>query len=104
LRDCATVIASNTRAPSKASYRAGLALFALDKPDETLDVCARAREATVGNVGFKTLRARAEEKHAEMARKSGGRAKGTRVAGEIRMHVAFVVRPPLPLPRLPLLP
>jgi hypothetical protein len=107
LRDCATIIAANTRAPSKAYYRAGLALLALDRPDEALDVCARAGEAAAYDVGFKTLRVRAEEKRAEIARKVEERRERARRAAEEkrRMDVAFVVRnPPLPLPRLPLLP
>ncbi|KAI0253077.1 hypothetical protein BJV78DRAFT_1281170 [Lactifluus subvellereus] len=38
LRDCATIIAANTRAPSNTYYRAGLALLALDRLEEVLDV------------------------------------------------------------------
>jgi hypothetical protein len=46
LRDCATVIATNSRAPSKSYYRAGIALLSLERPDEALDVCGRAGEET----------------------------------------------------------
>jgi tetratricopeptide (TPR) repeat protein len=94
LRDCATVIGANLRAPSKAYYRAGLALLALERPDEALDVCARAGETAADDVGFKTLRARAEEKHAEMARKVEERRERARRAAEekMRMEVAFTVR------------
>jgi len=94
LRDCATVIAANTRAPSKAYYRAGLALLALDRPDEALDACARAGEAAADDVGFKTLRARAEKKRAEMARKAEERRERAQRAAEEkrRMDVAFLER------------
>ncbi|KAI0253105.1 cyclophilin-like domain-containing protein [Lactifluus subvellereus] len=47
LRDCATVIAGNTRAPSKSYYRTGLALLAPEQPDEALD--ARAWEAATAD-------------------------------------------------------
>ncbi|KAI0249200.1 hypothetical protein BJV78DRAFT_1129966 [Lactifluus subvellereus] len=94
LRDCAAVIATNTHAPSKAYYRAGLALLALDRPDEALDVCACAGEAAADDVGFKTLRARAEEKRAEMARKVEERRERTQhmVEEKRRMDVAFAER------------
>jgi hypothetical protein len=45
-------------------------VLALVKPDEALDVCARAGEVAADDVSFKTLHARAEEKHVEMARKA----------------------------------
>jgi hypothetical protein len=54
-------------------------------------------------VGSKTLRARAEEKRVEMARKVEERRERARAEEKRRMDVAFVVRvPPLRLPHLPL--
>ena len=96
MRDCASVIAANPRVPSKAFYRAGLALLALERPDEALDVCTRAGEVATDDVGFKTLRTRAEEKRREMARKADERRERTRRAAEEkrRMDVAFAVRVP----------
>ncbi|KAI0255167.1 hypothetical protein BJV78DRAFT_1151616 [Lactifluus subvellereus] len=67
-RDCAAVIVANTCAPSKAYYCAGLALLALNRPDEALNACAHAGDAVADDVGLKTLRAQAEEKRAETAR------------------------------------
>jgi hypothetical protein len=94
LRDCASVITANPRPPSKAYYRAGLALLALERPDEALDVCTRAGEVATDDVGFKTLRARAEEKCRQMARKADERRERARRAAEEkrRMDVAFAVR------------
>jgi hypothetical protein len=83
----ATVIAAKPRA-SKAYYRAGLALLALERVDEALDVCAHAGEGAPDDPGFKTLRARAEKKREELRRKEEEKRK---------MDVAFVVRFSLPL-------
>lgn len=95
LRDCATVIAANPRA-SKAYYRAGLALLALERVDEALDVCTHAGEGAADDPGFKTLRARAEKKREELRRKEEGRKeRARRVEEEKRkMNVAFAVRFP----------
>jgi hypothetical protein len=101
LRDCATVIAANSRAPSMAYYHAGLALLALERPDEALEVCARAGEVVVDDVGVKTLRARAEEKRTGMARKvEERRERARRAAEKRRMEVAFAVRVPTSFPSL----
>ena len=72
----------------------GLALLALDRPDETLDVCARAGEAAADDVGFKTRRARAEEKRAKMTRKAEERRERVRRAAEEkrRIDISFAVR------------
>ena len=99
LRDCATVIAANSRA-SKAYYRAGLALLALERVEEALDVCTRAGEGVADDAGFRALRARAEEKREELRRKEEERRERARHAEEERrkMDVAFTVRS---LPRSP---
>ncbi|KAH9027268.1 hypothetical protein EDB85DRAFT_1893071 [Lactarius pseudohatsudake] len=60
LRDCAGVISLDPHA-SKAYYRAGLALLALDRADEALDVCARVGDGAANDAGFKALRERAEK-------------------------------------------
>ena len=93
LRDCAAVIAAGPRA-SKAYYRAGLALLALERVDETLDVCIRAGEGAADDPGFKTLRARAEKKREEMRRKEEERKESARRVEEEKrkMNVAFAVR------------
>ena len=54
---------------SKAYYRTGLALLALGRADEALDVCTRAGEVVADDAGFKTLRARPEKKREELRRK-----------------------------------
>jgi hypothetical protein len=92
LRDCAIVIAAKPRA-SKAYYRAGLALLALERVDEALDVCTHAGEGAADDPGFKTLRARAEKKREELRRKEEGRKeRAQRVEEEKRkMNVAFAV-------------
>ena len=73
MRDCAPVIAANTLALSEACYRAGLAWLGSRRVCMfvyvCVCVCARAREAAADDVGFKTLRARAEERRAEIARR-----------------------------------
>jgi hypothetical protein len=93
LRDCATVIAANSRA-SKAYYRAGLALLALGRTDEALDVCTRAGEGVADDVGFKTLRGRAEKRREELRRKEEEGRERARHANEEkrRMDIAFAVR------------
>ena len=57
LRDCATVITTRPRA-SKAYYRAGLELLALERVVEALDVCAHVGEVVIDGPGFETLRER----------------------------------------------
>jgi hypothetical protein len=93
LRDCATVITANPRA-SKAYYRAGLALLALERVDEALDVCTHAGEGSTDDPGFKTLRARAEKMHEELRRKEEERKERARHVEEEKrkMSVAFAVR------------
>jgi len=93
LRDCATVIAAQPRA-SKAYYRAGLALLALERVDEALDVCAHASEGAADDPGFNTLRARAEKKREELRRKEEERKERTRHVEEEKrkMDGAFAVR------------
>jgi hypothetical protein len=93
LRDCATVIAANSRA-SKAYYRAGLALLALERVEEALDVCTRAGEGVADDAGFRALRARAEKKRGELRRKEEERKERARHVKEEKrkMDVAFAVR------------
>ncbi len=93
LRDCAAVISLDPRA-SKAYYRAGLALLALDRADEALDVCTRVGDSAASDAGFKALRQRAEKKCAELRRKADERAERARLASEekTKMDAAFAVR------------
>jgi hypothetical protein len=93
LRDCAAVISLDPRA-SKAYYRAGLALLALDRADEALDVCARVGDSAASDAGFKVLRERSEKKCAELRRKADERAERARRASEEKrkMDAAFAVR------------
>jgi hypothetical protein len=79
---------------SKAYYRAGLALLALGRVDEALDVCVHAGEGAADDPGFKTLRARVEKKLEELRRKEEERKeRGRRVKEEKRkMDLAFAVR------------
>lgn len=98
LRDCAAVISLDPRA-LKAYYRAGLALLALDRADEALDVCARAGNDAKNDAGFKALRERAEKKCAELRRKADERAVRAGLASEEKrkMDAAFTVRVYFPL-------
>ncbi|KAI0288271.1 hypothetical protein BC826DRAFT_1039620 [Russula brevipes] len=57
LRDCAAIITANPRTP-KAYYRAGIALLALERVEEVLDVCTRGCECMADDV---ELMARHEE-------------------------------------------
>ena len=90
LRDCATVITTRLRA-SKAYYRAGLELLALERVVEALDVCAHVGEVVVDDPGFETLRARGRRslrirgRERRRSRKEcGGREKdGHRVCGTL---------------------
>ncbi|KAN0140231.1 hypothetical protein V8E53_002127 [Lactarius tabidus] len=93
LRDCAAVISLDPRV-SKAYYRAGLALLALDRAEEALDVCTRAGDSVANDTGFKVLRERAEKKYAEQRRKAEERAERTRRASEEKrkMDAAFAER------------
>jgi hypothetical protein len=93
LRDCAAVITTNPRV-IKAYYRAGLALLALERVDEALDVCARAGEGVADDARFRTLRARAEKKREELRRKEEERRERARRVREEkrRMDAALTVR------------
>ena len=93
LRDCAAVIAANPRTP-KAYYRAGLALLALERVDEALDVCTRAGESVADDAGFKALRAHAEKRHEELGQKEAERRERARRGNDEkrRMDLAFSVR------------
>jgi hypothetical protein len=93
LRDCATAITTNPRA-TKAYYRAGVALLALERAEEALDVCTRAGEGVADDAGFRSLRARAEKKREELRRKEEGRRERARRVkeGKRRMDAAFAVR------------
>lgn len=97
MRDCAAVITANPRA-SKAYYRAGLALLALERVDEALDVVVRAGEGAADDAGFRTLRARAEKKRDELGRKEKEQRERVRRAAEEkrRMDAALAVRYSLP--------
>jgi len=79
---------------SKAYYRAGLALLALGRVDEALDVCTRAGEGVADDAGFKTLRARTEKKNKELRRKEEEQREREWHANEEnrKMDVPFVVR------------
>jgi len=92
LLDCASIIMANSCA-SKGYYRAGLALLALGRADEALDVCTRAGDGVADGAGFKTLRARAEKRE-ELRRKEEERRERERRANEEKrkMDVAFAVR------------
>ncbi|KAI9511259.1 40S ribosomal protein S7 [Russula earlei] len=93
LRDCATVITANSRA-SKAYYRAGLALLALERADEALDACVRAGEGAADDAGLKALRVRAEKKREELRGKEEEKKQRTRQAaeGKRRMTAALAER------------
>ncbi|KAH9175149.1 hypothetical protein EDB89DRAFT_1848006 [Lactarius sanguifluus] len=93
LRDCAAVISLDPHA-SKAYYRAGLALLALDRADEALDVCVRVGDGAANDAAFKALRERAEKKCAEIRRKADERAERARRASEEKkkMDAAFAAR------------
>jgi hypothetical protein len=92
LRDCAAVITTNSSA-TKAYYRAGLALLALERADEALDVCTRAGVGVADDARFRTLRARAEKKREELRRKEKDRREQRRRVKEEkrRMDAAFAV-------------
>ncbi|KAI0253096.1 hypothetical protein BJV78DRAFT_1153226 [Lactifluus subvellereus] len=84
LRDCATVIAANTRAPSKPYYHMGLALLALEQPGKALDA-RTCLGGSGGRCGVQDTARTAEEERAEMARKAEeGRERARRTAeGEV---------------------
>jgi len=98
LRDCATIIVAISCA-FKAYYRAGLALLALRRADEALDVCTRAGEIVADDAVFKTLRARAEKQREELRRKEEEQRERERRANEEKrkMDAAFAVRSSLSL-------
>jgi len=87
LRDCATVIKADARA-SKAYYRAGLALLALERVDEVFDVCARAGEGGLDDAKFKTLREGAEKRRDELRQREEEKSEITRRAREEERRLA----------------
>ena len=87
----ATVITTRPRA-SKAYYRAGLELLALERVVEALDICAHVGEIVVDDPGFETLRARGRrslrsrggERRSRRRKECGGREQdGHRVCGTL---------------------
>jgi hypothetical protein len=87
LRDCAAVIAANPRTP-KAYYRAGLALIALEREEEALDVCTRGCECVADDV---ELMARCEEVRQREAEQRE-RARRANEERQRMMDFAFAVR------------
>ena len=60
LKDCSKAIALNERS-SKAYYRSALALLALERYEEALDVCNRCLAYDTGNASVQNARDRAQK-------------------------------------------
>lgn len=68
LRDCSKALTLNTKS-SKAYYRSAMALFALERYEESLDCCERCLEYDPENKGVKSVRDRSAKAKAEKLRK-----------------------------------
>ena len=92
LRDCSKVLALNPQS-SKAFYRSGLALIALDRLDEALDCCARCLSFDGNNKGVQTVRDQATSAKTEKDRKEQETSTRLRREEEARrrMNAAFKV-------------
>lgn len=68
LRDCSKALTLNTKS-SKAYYRSAMALFALERYEESIDCCERCLEYDPENKGVRTVRDRSAEAKAEKLRR-----------------------------------
>ncbi|KAI0069212.1 TPR-like protein [Artomyces pyxidatus] len=93
LRDCSRAITLNSRS-SKAFYRSGLALLALDRVDESIDCCDRCAHFDPTNASIKSLREKATKKKGEKERKERERQERIRAEQEARrkLKAAFTER------------
>ncbi|KAG2148102.1 40S ribosomal protein S7 [Suillus clintonianus] len=93
LRDCSKALTLNTKS-SKAYYRSAMALFALERFEESLDCCERCLEYDPDNQGVKSARDRSAKAKAEKSRKES--EKQERIHREQRekklLQVAFKER------------
>ncbi|KAG2043185.1 40S ribosomal protein S7 [Suillus americanus] len=93
LRDCSKALTLNTKS-SKAYYRSAMALFALERYEESLDCCERCLEYDPENKGVMSVRDRAAKAKAEKLRKES--EKQERIHSEQRekklLQIAFKER------------
>ncbi|KAG1773889.1 40S ribosomal protein S7 [Suillus occidentalis] len=93
LRDCSKALILNTKS-SKAYYRSAMALFALERYEESLDCCERCLEYDPENKGIRSVRDRSAKAKAEKLRKES--EKQERIHNEQRektlLQVAFKER------------
>ncbi|KAG1756045.1 40S ribosomal protein S7 [Suillus lakei] len=93
LRDCSKALTMNAKS-SKAYYRSAMALFALERYEESLDCCERCLEYDPENKGVRSLRDRSAKAKAEKDRKES--EKQERIHNEQRekklLQVAFKER------------
>ena len=92
LRDCSKALTINSHS-SKAFYRSGLALMALDRLEEALDCCARCLSFDAKNKGIQTIRNQVVTTKIEMDRKKQEKLERLRKEEEVkqRMSLAFKV-------------
>lgn len=93
LRDCSKALILNTKS-SKAYYRSAMALFALERYEESLDCCERCLEYDPENKEIRSVRDRSAKANAEKLRKES--EKQERIHNEQRekklLQVAFKER------------
>lgn len=99
LRDCSKALKLNSQS-SKAFYRSGLALMALDRLEEALDCCDRCLSFDAHNQGVQTIRHQAVT--AKMAKDRKEREKAVRLRKEEearrQMSIAFKERNLIAIP------
>jgi len=92
LRDCSKALTINPEA-SKAYYRSGLALLALDRIEEAIDCCDRCSQFDEANAGIQSLRESVMKRKEEKGRKE--REKQERIKAELdvqrRLRSAYAV-------------
>ncbi|KAI0052603.1 40S ribosomal protein S7 [Auriscalpium vulgare] len=93
LRDCSKAITINDKS-SKAFYRSGLALMALERVDEAIDCCERCLQFDAQNAGVKSLREKAVTRKEEKEKKERERQARMRAEEERmrRLTKAFTER------------
>ncbi|KAG1874768.1 40S ribosomal protein S7 [Suillus subalutaceus] len=93
LRDCSNALILNTKS-SKAYYRSAMALFALERYEESLDCCERCLEYDPENKGVRSVRDCSAKAKAEKLRKES--EKQERIHNEQRvkklLQIAFKER------------
>lgn len=91
LRDCSKALTINSHS-SKALYRSGLALIALDRLEEALDCCARCLSFDAENKSIQTIRNQVVTAKSEMDRKEREKLERSRKEEEVKRRMSLACK------------